>query len=528
MPSATPRPAPRVPTSFADRVQGLFGPFDRPDSPGVVLLVQKDGQDVFAGAWGQASINMGVPLTRRSRLRTGSQSKQFTVLLALLLEAEGKLSMDDAVHDHLPWLPDLGHRVTLAHLATNTSGWRDHFQTLVLSGLSLLATSDRQTTLDAIARQEALNFAPGSAVSYSNSGFILLGEIVRQIEGRPLAEVLRTRITDPLGMTDTVHVERDGLAMPRVATHYTRGPEGWYAPVWGLPIGGEGGMISTVDDMAVWLANFTAARVGTPEILARMQTPPRIPTGTASGYGMGLLCQTYRGRRFVGHGGWVSGGRSEGGRFPDDGLSIVLLANCDTIAPLSLTRRVADAWFGDAMPPPLAFASGRYRKVGGREVIEVRHHQDQPQIMSAGGGFDALDCDTPLGAAREGGIIATHYRPETDGTIATDTGGTAGRMVPLPDVARAAAELTGTYRLAAQGMVADLATDLHRGTIVLRSDIGVLRGTVEAVDADLWLMRLAGAPTGPGAPWTAILAVTDAGFVLETARNKGLHFEKQL
>lgn len=514
------------PADFAARMTDLFGAFDRPDSPGVVLLVQKDGQEVFCDAWGQANINFGAPLDRNSRIRTGSQSKQFTVLLALLLEAEGKLSMGDDVRDHLPWLPDLGHRVTLYHLATNTSGWRDHFQALVLSGLSLLAASDRQTTLDAIARQEALNFAPGSAVSYCNSGFILLGEIIRQIEGKPLAEVLRTRITGPLGMTATEHVERDGLAMPGVATHYSRGPEGWYTPLWGLPIGGEGGMISTVDDMGRWLANFETAQVGTPEILARMQAPPVFANGTASGYGMGLLCQTYRGRRFVGHGGWVSGGRSEGGRFPDHGLNIVLLGNCDAIAPLALMRRVADAWFDETTPPALSFVPGRYHLVGGREVIEVRSHAGQPQIMSAGGGFDTLDCSAPLGAAREGGIIATHYRPEADGTIAADTSGRPQRFRPLP-ASVAAAPLTGRYALPAQGLLAEISTDHASGSIVLRSDIGVLRGTLEAVDKDLWLLRLAAAPGGTGQPWTAVLSVTPAGFTLDTARNKGLNFDRQ-
>ncbi|WP_158970316.1 serine hydrolase domain-containing protein [Chachezhania sediminis] len=515
-------------SDFAHDINALFSAFDRPDSPGAVLLVRHHGQEVFCNAWGAESLTFGRMLTRRSVIRIGSQSKQFTVLLALMLEAEGKLSMSDPVQKHFPELPVFDHPVTLYHLATNTSGWRDHFQALVLSGISLYAPSTRQATRDRIARQEALNFAPGSALSYSNSGFVLLSDLIEKIEGKPLGDVLKERIFDPLGMADTLLVGWDGLAVPGLASHYCTDPEGWFQRNWGLPIGGEGGIASTVDDTALWLDNFDTARIGTAEMLARMQTPPHFPGGQVSGYGMGLVIHDYRGRRFVGHGGSVAGGRSENGRFVDDGLSVVLLGNCDTVEPLATVRRVADLWFGDAEPPVMPFKPGRYRQDGGRDVLVVRDHAGGKQMMSAGTVFERLDCTPPEGAAREAGLISAHYRP-TDTGIAADYCGVAQTYTPVPDDAQAARPLTGRYRQDVQGFDVAIDTDLRQGRFLLTSDQGVFRGHLAAVDRDLWILRAGEVPKdGPPAravPWMAALQAVDGGFVLDTARNKGLTFK---
>ncbi|MGE4325955.1 MAG: serine hydrolase domain-containing protein [Pseudodonghicola sp.] len=523
-----------VPNGFAEKVNALFAAFDRPDSPGAVLLVRHNGQEVFCNAWGAENLNCGKLLSRQSIVRIGSQSKQFTVLLALMLEAEGKLSMADPVAKQLSDLPAFANEVTLAHLASNTSGWRDHFQALVLSGLSLYAPSPRQATLDVITRQEALNFPPGSAVSYSNSGFVMLSEIIERIEGKPLAASLEERIFAPLGMTRTALIDRDGRAVPELASHYCKEADGWYAHNWGLPIGGEGGIASTVDDMALWLANYTDPKVGTPQMLARMQTPPRFPNGSPSSYGMGLVIHDYHGRRFIGHGGSVAGGRSEGGRFVDAGLDIILLGNCDTITPLPLLRRVADLWFDEGPGPALELSPGRYRQQGGRGVIEIRHREGYPEIMSAGTGFDLLDCTPPEGGARESGLINTYYRPapETAPEAAVEAifCGQSQIYRPIAPRVQAAAPLSGCYRQPVQQFEVTIGSDLTCGSFTLRSPLGVFRGYLAAVDDRLWLLRAGDLPASglPGAevPWMAVIEATDTGFLLDTARNKAQAFEK--
>jgi CubicO group peptidase (beta-lactamase class C family) len=162
--------------------------------------------------------------------------------------------------------------------------------------------------------------------------------------------VLKKRITGPLGMADTRLMWRDSEVQRRLATHYTRQPDGtWQHLTWGFMLGGEGGMISTLDDMLIWQANLWNPQVGTPALFERMGTPARYANGKASPYGLGLMAGEYRGRRTVGHGGTVAGGKSESVRFVDDGLGIVIIANNDTAATFSLARRIADSI--SATPP---------------------------------------------------------------------------------------------------------------------------------------------------------------------------------
>ena len=516
----------KTPADFAARVNAMFADFDRPDSPGLVVLVQKDGEDVFCGSYGMANLNFAVPNSRETIIRNGSQSKQFTCLLALLLEAEGKLSMADPVRLHFPELPDFHDGITLEHLARNDGGMRDHFQSIVLSGLTLNDRISRAETLEFIRRQEALNFAPGSQTSYCNSGFILLSELIERLEGKSFDAVLQERICKPLGLTNTRNVWLDGLAVPGMAQHYSKEADGWYALNWGLPIGGEGGIATTVDDMMIWMANFDRPRVGTPEMMARMQTPRVFPNGTVSGYGMGLLVQHYRGRTYVGHGGSIEGGRSHGGRFLEDGLAIEILANCDVVDAMRFVRRIADAYFDTPAPVPLPFRDGRYRERGGAQILQIRHRDGQPEIMNLGSGFEGLDCAPAKGATREGGIINCHYRATKDGAIEGEDCGTPFRFEPLEPSVPTPLPIAGQYELPGQRMMASITVDEGAGRIVLRTDFGEMRAGLEAVAPDLWLMGPSDKRTGYDAPFAGTILRTEAGFTLTTARNKNMAFQK--
>jgi len=143
---------------------------DRGHFARAVVAVTRNGAKLHEGAYGMADLAHGIPLDRRSVLRIGSQTKQFTVLLALLLEAEGKLSLDDEVHRHAPWLPRYPNPVTLRHLAGNTGGLRDFLEIMIWSGLSLGAPSSRQTARDLLARHDEVNFPPQEQMLYSNTG----------------------------------------------------------------------------------------------------------------------------------------------------------------------------------------------------------------------------------------------------------------------------------------------------------------------------------------------------------------------
>ncbi|WP_179298289.1 serine hydrolase domain-containing protein [Mesorhizobium carmichaelinearum] len=510
---------------FAQRVDALFSECSGPEMPGAVVAVTESGREMFANAYGLANINDDVPMGRKTIIRIGSQSKQFAVLLMLMLEAEGKLSLEDEVQKHLTYVPRLEYPVTLRHLASNTSGYRDHLEAMSVGGLSIFAPSDRQTVRDVLARQDGLNFKPGSAMIYSNSGFFMLTDIIEQIEGATFNEVLRKRITGPLGMYDTSLMLRDGSVLKRLAAHYTKRADGWIQLGWGIEFGGEGGLVSTLDDMVAWQENLIDPLVGTAKMYERMSTPCVFDNGAAGFYGLGLVTDVYRGRRSVGHSGTVAGGDSESMYFLDGGLGIVIITNHDQLATFAVARRIADIYFGNAAPAPIKLAPGRYRQEGGPDVVEIVAKNSVPTFVSSGGvaGFDFAH---PGGAKPEREITDLVLSPRPDGKIDGTFCGTPRFYAPLVADARATAPLSGRYANKVQGLDVVIDGDTHHGTFRLRSDLGAMKAPIVAADKDLWFLLKPGTGMRPDLPWTATLSVTDDGFELDSDRTKKLRFTR--
>lgn len=515
----------KAPADFAKRIDALFQDFAGPNSPGAVVAVTENGREIFANSYGLANINNDVPMDRKTIIRIGSQTKQFTVLLILMLEAEGKLSLTDEVQKHLPYVPRLEQPVTLAHLASNTSGYRDHLEAMIFAGLSIFTPSDRQTGRDVIARQDALNFAPGSAMTYCNAGFFMLSEIIEQIEGATFNEVLRKRITGPLGMDDTSLMVRDGTVMKRLAAHYTKRTDGWANLNWGLDLGGEGGMVSTLDDMIIWQKNLFDPKVGTAEMHKRMATPCVFENGVTGFYGLGLVTDVYRGRRAIGHGGTVAGGKSESTRFVDDGFGVVIIANNDQVASFGLGRRIADIYFGDETPAPIALTPGRYRHEGGADVFEIVEKDGVPTFLNSGG-VGGFDFGAAGGAKPERAITDLVLSPRADGKVDGIFCGTPRIYAPLPANASAARPLAGQYVNAAQGLEVEITGNTQSGEFRLRSGLGAMTAPIVAGDGDLWFLLQPGTDMRPGLPWNATLTATAQGFEMNSDRIKKLTFKR--
>ncbi|CDX42701.1 putative Penicillin-binding protein [Mesorhizobium sp. SOD10] len=515
----------KAPADFARRVDTLFSEFNGTDMPGVVVAVTENGREIFANAYGLANINDDVPMGRKTIIRIGSQSKQFAVSVILMLEAEGKLSLEDEVQKHLTYVPRLEYPVTLRHLASNTSGYRDHLESMSIGGLSIFAPSDRQTVRDVIARQDALNFKPGSAMTYSNAGFFMLSEIVEQIEGATFNEVLRKRITGPLAMDDTSLMLRDGSVMKRLAAHYTKQPDGWIQLAWGIEFGGEGGMVSTLDDMVVWQQNLIDPKVGTQQMYRRMAMPCVFDNGATGFYGLGLVTDVYRGRRAVGHGGSVAGGLSHSMRFIDDGLGIVIIANNDQVAAFAVARRIADIYFGEAAPAPIELAPGRYRQENGPDVFEIVAKDGVTTFLSSDG-VSGFDFGHSGGAKPESAITDLVLSPRPDGKIDGTFCGTPRVYIPLIADASAVAPLTGRYTNKAQGLEVEIAGDAQRGMFHLRSDLGAMNAPIVAADSDLWLLLQPRTEMHPDLAWKATLSITADGFEVNSDRVKKWHFTR--
>jgi D-aminopeptidase len=342
--------------ALRQRIDRLFEAATPGGGPGCVVGVQRGDELLFRGAYGLASLELAVPLTPRSRFRIASVSKQFTVAAVLMLAAQGRLHLDDEVHVHVPELAPLQQPVTLDHLMRNTSGLPDFLEMLRLGGVGLEARIDRATMLRCIARNRHLNFAPGSRFLYCNSNFLLLGLVVERAAGCSLGAFLQQQVFGPLGLHDTVLDLAGDTPLPRLATPYLPdGAGGWRRAMHGFEHGGEGGLVSSVDDLLAWTLALTRPRPDRlpPGLLQRLASPTRLTCGQASPYACGLEHSQVEGHGAIGHGGLWPGFRTELLHVPDRELSVVVISNNGASNPYRLAREVVRAVLASVSDRPV-------------------------------------------------------------------------------------------------------------------------------------------------------------------------------
>jgi CubicO group peptidase (beta-lactamase class C family) len=349
---ATAQPAAAAPPASPQerQVDALFARWNHPDTPGAVVAVIRDGKVLFSKAYGMADLERGVPLTVDSKMTVGSNSKQFTAFAIHLLAQDGKLSLDDDVRTYVPEVPDFGKKITIRHLLHHTSGLRDFFELMNLTGWRGDEVVTQEDVLSLIERQRALNFAPGQEHTYSNTNYMLLGLIVERVSGKLLADFARERIFEPLGMKHTQFLHGYGTIVPGRALSYVSSPAGGYEYVaFGDSMDGAGGLVSTVGDLALWDRNFYDGRVGGKDLIARMQERGVLNDGQPIYYASGLIVDAYRGRRIVEHGGAGGGFRAQLLRFPEQRFSVVMLANSADIDYGEMVHAMADIYLDPAV-----------------------------------------------------------------------------------------------------------------------------------------------------------------------------------
>ena len=291
-----------------------------PDVPGCVVAVSQHGKMVVNRAYGLADLERGVPLSTGSIFDAASIRKQFVAAAILLLVEEGRLSLSDDVRKFIPELPDYGHTITLDHMLTHTSGLRDWVPLRNWANGSYDA-------MTMILRQRGLNFAPGEEWSYSNSGYVLLTEIVARSSGMPFSEFARKRLFDPLGMTSTTYVDDLRLVVRNRALAYEREGDRWRMDMLlDNDRGGGGALFSTAADLVVWNDALTNARFGE-FVSEKLQEPATLNNGRELKYARGLMLDANYAGRVLWHGGGAAGYRSLLSRYPEQGLSIAILCN---------------------------------------------------------------------------------------------------------------------------------------------------------------------------------------------------------
>jgi CubicO group peptidase (beta-lactamase class C family) len=397
--------------SLERRVDAAFAPHVRDDSPGAIVAIAKDGEILLCRSYGLANVEHRVPITPATRFRVASVTKQFTVTAALMLVAEGRLSLDEPPHVYLPGLPPLA--VTLDQMMRNTSGLPDFLELLRLGGHGLDRPCQAGDLFAAICRNRHLNFEPGSRFLYSNTNFLLLGLIIERLTGRALGEVLSERIFAPLGMTRTLLMPSLATPVPDLASGYLPNGDGTVrrAP-HAYPQGGEGGLISTVEDLLIWSRHLDHPVLHPADLPQRLATPAPLTGGAANNYLRGVERGTLRGLETISHGGLWPGYRTEFLRIPEARLTVIVMANLGSIDPHRLARAAAAEALRDTgllAPAPAPVARETIDALSGTWV-----NKDEPSL------FDLAWRDGEVTVTQNG--IPFQLVPRGDGWLLADRG----------------------------------------------------------------------------------------------------------
>jgi len=353
---------PARPTDVAPRqIDELFAAYNKPQSPGCSVGVIRDGAFIFQKSYGEASLELNVPLTSESVFYMASVSKQFTAATVVLAAEQGFLSLDDDIRKYIPEMPDYGTRITLRQMLHQTSGYRDLLDLTYLSGRSMSALSSPDDVLTLIARQKGLNNVPGEEFVYSNSNYFLLGVVVKRATGKSLAEFAETNIFQPLGMKHTFFYDDNSMVVSNRVAAYDSGKDGKFLVDWSTTydIVGGGGLMSNVDDLLLWDKVFYSKKLGKGTSIPELESHGILNNGQQINYGMGLWLSEYRGLKIVEHSGETFGYRTELLRFPDQRFSVIALCNVANADVEGLARKISDLYLEQQLQADAAKVDNR-------------------------------------------------------------------------------------------------------------------------------------------------------------------------
>jgi CubicO group peptidase (beta-lactamase class C family) len=337
-----------IATEPAARLNQMMVEYTGDDVPGAAVLVMKDGEVIFQESYGMANLTYDVPMTENTLHNIGSTSKHFLTLGLLLLQEEGKLSLDDDVREYIPELPEFEHTVTLRNLITHTSGYREFINLMVMTGRNISSNLDIDKIIDIVQRQPELQNIPGSEFNYNNTGYALMTEVIKRVTDTPFDEWMKDNLFEPLEMKHTLVRTRSDQIVTNRSTGYSYGSNG-YEEVTDLGgAAGAGGIHITLDNFAKWIQNLNHPVVGTPEMIEEMTTPYELKNGRSTGYGLGLFIQDYKGLKQIHHGGGDMAHRSMFMLFPEIDVAVVTQSNLAAFNG-AIPNRIADLFFGEYM-----------------------------------------------------------------------------------------------------------------------------------------------------------------------------------
>lgn len=344
----------------AAAIDGLFAKFGNSREPGCAVLVIKDGHPEFRKGYGATDLRTFQKIGPETNFRLASLSKQFTAMAVMLLVHDGKLHYEERLTDVFPDFPAYGKAITIRQLLNHTSGLINYEDIMAkqYAGISddKIPQIRDASVLDLLKQQTGTKFTPGTHWGYSNSGYVVLAMVVEKRSGMKFGDFLRQRIFTPLGMTGTIAYEKGRNEVTHRAYGHTKTADGWRETDQSSTSAtlGDGGVYTSLDDLAKWDAALTAHT-----LLTAKEMEPALTAATAANgaplpqsdgtlaplYGFGWFLDPYRGHRRYSHYGETVGFRNAIQRFPDDRRTVIVLSNRAEVDAPALAESVANLYF---------------------------------------------------------------------------------------------------------------------------------------------------------------------------------------
>jgi CubicO group peptidase (beta-lactamase class C family) len=318
----------QISNSQYQQIDSLFIEWNNPNHPGGVIGVMQNDTTIFSKAYGLASMEYQVSNTTNTVFNVGSIAKQFTALGIILLHNQGKLSINDDIRTYLPELPEFETPITISHMIHHTSGLRSFHDMLALAGWRRGDFRNNDDLFRFMLNQQDLNFSPGDEYSYSNTGYMLMLNIIEKVTEEKFADWMQESIFDSLGLVDT-YVEDDfAKIIPNYATSYYGSQKNGFSrsvEFWGYI--GSGNLRTTNKDLHHWLKNFYDPQPGWEDAFKMMLKMEELNDGTPNNYAFGIVLEEFNGYERIRHTGSTGGYKSFICTYPSEKLNIVVLTN---------------------------------------------------------------------------------------------------------------------------------------------------------------------------------------------------------
>lgn len=337
-----------------EAVDNLFNKWDNPDSPGAAIGIVQNGKMLYSKGYGVATLEHNVPNTSQTAFSIASNSKQFTAACIVLLSQQGKLDLDQSLYSIYPDLPEYAKNINIKNLLNHTSGMRDYAQITYLSGLRPNDFFNDDDIMKWIKGQKELNFPAGEKYSYCNSGYWLLGQIVKKVSGLSLGDFAKKEIFEPLGMSNTQFFEDNSMIIKKRASGYRPSRSGGFFNLLSTQENvGDGGVYTTVEDMKKWDDEFYNQKVLNESSWKLMTTQGVLNNGETLTYASGLEIKEHKGLKTIDHGGREPGYWSDIIRFPEQKFTVIVFTNREDANATPLGYRIADIFLEEKFETPI-------------------------------------------------------------------------------------------------------------------------------------------------------------------------------